>query len=168
MKRSAQLRRNGWPHSQRRPSVSCAWTGVASSGSRACWNGVRIASSELSEASTAMLLATNGKRPADPVQRTAERWSDEADGRVARLLRGDGPRELHLFLIGGRVVPADGDEGDDHGQAPAVGVGADPGGVFMVAAVFEQLGRFDGLAGVEDVQVADAAAELDDLSAEWP
>ena len=71
-----------------------------------------------------------------------------------------------LFLIGGRVVPTDGDQGDNHGQAPAVRVGADPGGVLMVAAVFEQLRGFDGLAGIEDVQVADAAAELDDLAAE--
>ncbi|BCW42814.1 hypothetical protein StoSoilB3_43490 (plasmid) [Arthrobacter sp. StoSoilB3] len=79
-----------------------------------------------------------------------------------------GPVQDCLFLVGGRVVTADRDEGDDHGQAAAVCVGADSGRVLRVAVLFKELGCFNSLARVEDVQVPDSATEADDLSAEGP
>ena len=46
----------------------------------------------------------------------------EAFGVEAYIEDAQCPVQDRLFLIGGRVVPADGNEGDDPGQAPAVGV----------------------------------------------
>ncbi len=46
--RNAQVRRNRWPQRKRAPSASRERSGERS-GSRACWNGVRMASSETVE-----------------------------------------------------------------------------------------------------------------------
>ncbi len=45
-------------------------------------------------------------------------------------------------------------------------VGPDPGGGFVMVAGLEELGDLDGLAGIKNVQVANATAELDDLATE--
>ena len=55
----AQVRRNGWSQTKRKPSASRA-RDFAGSRSRSCWNGVRIASSEIVENVYESASTTNG------------------------------------------------------------------------------------------------------------
>ncbi len=71
-----------------------------------------------------------------------------------------------FFDVGGWLFAQDGEQGGDHGEAAGVGVGFDFLGLFLVAGFPEPAGGVGGFAGVEDVEVAAAASEVDDLAVE--
>jgi len=89
-------------------------------------------------------------------------------GCVGGLVVEDAQRlvEDGFFDVAGGLFTQDGEQGADHGEAPGVGVGFDFLGLFFVACVTEPAGCVFGFAGVEDVEVAAASSEGDDLSAE--
>ena len=77
-----------------------------------------------------------------------------------------GAVEDGLLAVGGRRRAQDRQEGRDHGESAPVGVGEDLHGPAVIARPAQLLGRHDGLARVEDVEVAATAPQSDDLSPE--